>query len=116
MMLNYRMSYKQEIIIIIIIAIIIPEYFLLRLVPESPRWLVTRGKVAEAKVILSKMAKANGARFPERVFEEMVEEVQEEERQREYMESSGARGSETLVNMVRHRPLAIRLAIVLWNW
>ena len=40
------------------------KYFC-RLLPESPRWLIAKGRVDEANVILHKFAKANGMSYPE---------------------------------------------------
>ena len=40
-----------------------------RLLPESPRWLIAKGRVDEANVILHKFAKANGMSYPEEKLE-----------------------------------------------
>ncbi|XP_070569250.1 solute carrier family 22 member 21-like [Ptychodera flava] len=49
---------------------------------ESPRWLLSSGKVKKAEKIIRKMQKANGALVPESVFEEIKanpEKAQKEE-------------------------------------
>jgi len=86
------------------------------LMPESPRWLISKGRTDEAKLVLSKMAATNGKAFPERLFQEVVEEVKEEEREKESLAKSGERSSETLLTMFSHKRLAARLIVILWNW
>ena len=44
---------------------ILLNVFFLSLVPESPRWLLSRNRDAEAKAIIIRMAKVNKARLPE---------------------------------------------------
>ena len=39
-------------------------FFLRRIVPESARWLVIRGRLAEAEDILSSIARKNGIAVP----------------------------------------------------
>ncbi len=43
-------------------VIFLPIYFFLT---ESPRWLLSQGRVDEAKVILEKAVKMNGRQWPE---------------------------------------------------
>ena len=40
-------------------------YFAISLVPESPRWLLLKGRKEEALEVLHNLAKWNGTTFPE---------------------------------------------------
>ena len=40
-------------------------YVLKRLAPESPRWLLSKGRVSEATKIMRKLGKVNGAEIKE---------------------------------------------------
>ncbi|XP_055634803.1 carcinine transporter [Toxorhynchites rutilus septentrionalis] len=56
-------------------------YFLYLLVmPESPRWLLMKGKLEEALQILEKMAKVNGKQFPAAFKNKLQERVLAEKR------------------------------------
>ena len=66
------------------------------------------------------MSKANKVEFPERLFQELVNEVNEEEKQKQ-LEKKGenqkdGNSRETLLDLVKHRKFAVRLFIVLFNW
>ena len=55
-----------------------------RFIPESPRWLSARGRVAEAEVILRRMARVNGYEYPEGSIEGMQTKGREEEKTKTY--------------------------------
>ena len=47
------------------VAVSVPVLITYAWVPESPRWLIQRGRIAEAHKILEKVARVNGTRAPD---------------------------------------------------
>ncbi|XP_067674869.1 organic cation transporter protein-like [Haliotis asinina] len=41
-------------------------------IPESPRWLISRGRIPEAQVVIRKMASVNGVELPEVMLEKIT--------------------------------------------
>lgn len=48
-----------------------------KIIPESPRWLVSRGRTAEARVILEEIADKNKVPSPDDMSEKLVEMAEE---------------------------------------
>lgn len=43
-----------------------------RVIPESPRWLISRGRIPEAQVVIRKMASVNGVELPEEMLKKIT--------------------------------------------
>ncbi|XP_074662115.1 organic cation transporter protein-like [Tubulanus polymorphus] len=84
-------------------ALLIP---FLWFIPESVHWLITHGKADEAEEILRRAAVMNGRSFPNGC-------LQLSKNDREPAESSR---SVPLTSIFRHKRLAIRTTILMFNW
>ncbi|XP_067674641.1 organic cation transporter protein-like [Haliotis asinina] len=73
------------------------------LMPESPRWLMSKGRFKEAEVIIRKFAKYNKTTVPENMFDGKYVE-----------EAKAPRGK--LSELLTHRTLAIRCFILSFHW
>ncbi|XP_056636575.1 organic cation transporter protein-like [Diorhabda sublineata] len=75
------------------------------IVPESVRWLLSKGRTEEAKSILRKAAKWNGKHLPEEVLEKLS-----------YIDASETTKKNEILNALKSRILCVRLIICSFCW
>ncbi|KAK3097593.1 hypothetical protein FSP39_011253, partial [Pinctada imbricata] len=87
----------------IIIAVPVALYSLCWFfIPESPRWLVSQGRIEEAKDLLKTAAKVNKKELPEKLLDKLAPEEKKET------------GKVWL--LFTEKSLAIRTCIIFYNW
>ncbi|XP_077360884.1 solute carrier family 22 member 4-like [Festucalex cinctus] len=83
--------------------IYIPLWWIL---PESPMWLLSQGRVAEAEAIVRKAAQMNRVAAPEKIFGDSKLKAKEERPVERY----------TIVDLVRKRSTAMTTIFLCWLW
>ena len=76
--------------------------------PESPRWLLSRGRTEEGINLLKKIAKFNKNEIPEEVLEKLRTGPAEEECKNEQ--------NENFLDLIKSRVLVVRLLIAAIGW
>ena len=76
--------------------------FLLRLIPESPRWLLVNGREDEARHVLEGMARDNGTQLPPCELKRP--------------ESHSKERSVSMVDLLRGRNIRHRTIVLFWAW
>ncbi|ODM94865.1 Organic cation transporter 1 [Orchesella cincta] len=88
------------------------SYLLLPWIPESPRWLLSVGKIEKVQEILKNIAKWNGT--SDKISdEEMLEMLREAET---YQREQKLREGESVLKLFSNRTVAIRTLIITFAW
>ncbi|XP_057677085.1 solute carrier family 22 member 4-like isoform X4 [Corythoichthys intestinalis] len=93
----------------LLLAIGLPGLFFVPLwwiLPESPMWLLSQGRVAEAEVIVKKAAHMNRVAVPEKIFGDSNLNVNDERPVEHY----------TVLDLLRKRGTALTTVLLCWDW
>nr|CAD7419653.1 unnamed protein product [Timema poppensis] len=92
------------------VAMTVPGLFLLTywwILPESSRWLLSKGRQAEAKQILKKVAKTNNVLIPEKVLDNLGAVTPNDDE---------GKGKHSALDLVRYPNLRNRSLNIFFNW
>ena len=76
-----------------------------RFVPESFRWLVTKGRYEDAKTVINKVAKLNGYEQPD--ITHIIKQAKLEEEQRQHY---------TVIDLFKTKESVIKTLALLFMW
>lgn len=105
-LLNFNWHYLQ--IVLSIPSVLFLSYWWI--VPESVRWLISRGKYEEAKKQLEKVAKINKVDLDEEKVQEMINNTIKEKEKNENAEKAG------VLDLFKHKRLCLRTLNLCFNW
>ncbi|EDW80822.1 uncharacterized protein Dwil_GK11735 [Drosophila willistoni] len=83
------------------------------LVPESARWLLSKGRKEESFVIIEKAAKVNKVEIPSQIYDQLVEEVAEKKKQDELASSQPAA---SVLDLLRYPNLRRKTLLIFFDW
>ncbi|KAH8312750.1 hypothetical protein KR044_012635 [Drosophila immigrans] len=83
------------------------------LVPESARWLLSKGRNDEAFVIIEKAAKVNKVEIPSEIYAQLVEEAAEKKKKDEL---AASQPSASVLDLLRYPNLRRKTLLIFFDW
>lgn len=86
-------------------------YICFRFIPESARWLLTKGRQPEAKVIILAAAKENKVNIPNDILDNLLAPSEGEQKEKE-----SSKDEPSLLDLFRYPNLRKKALIIFFLW
>ncbi|EDW16685.1 organic cation transporter protein [Drosophila mojavensis] len=83
------------------------------IVPESARWLLSKGRKDEAFVIIEKAARVNGVEIPSQIYAQLVDEAEEINRKNAL---AAAQPAASVFDLLRYPNLRRKTLLIFFDW
>ncbi|XP_071114400.1 organic cation transporter protein-like [Haliotis cracherodii] len=94
--------HHMELVVTCIVAVFLPYWWI---IPESPRWLITQGRIPEAEAIIRKAAEVNKVTLPDKLCAESEETSDEK-----------AGNITSFLQLFTSSVMLFRTLIIFFNW
>lgn len=87
----------------------------IRFIPESARWLLTKGRDEEARIVLQKAAKENEVDLPDEMLDKFLGDMKQQDV--EDKETAAVKKAESsILDLMKHPNLRRKTFIILFLW
>ncbi|XP_011211490.2 organic cation transporter protein [Bactrocera dorsalis] len=85
-------------------------------IPESARWLLSKGRKEEAIVVIEKAARINRVTIPSEVYDNLIDEAAEREKKDEIVSDGADEKAPTVFDLLRYPNLRKKTLVILFDW
>lgn len=85
------------------------------IIPESARWLLSKGRKDEAIVVIEKAAQVNNVKIPQEVYENLIEEINEKKKDEDNNKNPNEKAA-SVFDLMRYPNLRRKTLIIFFDW
>ncbi|RUS74490.1 hypothetical protein EGW08_017741 [Elysia chlorotica] len=117
LVMAYMFRYWKTLQLALSLLLVPGAFGFIWMIPESPRWLMNKGRYSEVQKIIVDIAKANKREIPEKlILRDMYRPTLGEKSEIAECRDQSTSGWRTLLSLAKSPVLAVRLAILSFSW